>query len=199
MGWEIFECLAKKYDKWYDANPHLFQKEVNCLRELIPQNAKKCLEIGVGTGRFAEKLGIKYGLDPSLNMLKLAKGRCDNLIRGDGAQLPIKSLSFDCVLMIATLCYLDYPEKVLEEIRRVLKDDGFLIVCIFPAESGLGKEYIKKGERGHPIYSLATFYKLKDAEKLIEKFGFKIEKINTTKIFLSENDFTCIKARKLKN
>ncbi len=197
MGWEIFECLARKYDRWYDANPRLFQKEVECLKKLVPKNAKMSLEIGVGTGRFAEKLGIKYGLDPSLNMLRLAKGRCANLIRGDGAQLPFKSSIFDCIMLIATLCYLDYPEKVLEEIRRVLKDNGFLIVCIFPAESRLGQEYIKKGEMGHPIYSLAKFYKLREAEELIERFGFKIEEIRSTKIFFSENDFTCIKARKI--
>ena len=33
------------------------------------------IEIGVGTGRFAVPLGIRWGMDPSIRMVKMAKAR----------------------------------------------------------------------------------------------------------------------------
>jgi len=33
------------------------------------------LEVGVGSGRFAQALGVSYGLDPSMELLKLARQR----------------------------------------------------------------------------------------------------------------------------
>ena len=33
------------------------------------------IEMGVGTGRFAVPLGIRWGMDPSIRMVKMAKAR----------------------------------------------------------------------------------------------------------------------------
>jgi hypothetical protein len=41
------------------------------------------LEIGVGTGRFAEALGIEYGVDISGRALKFAKRRI-TVVKGSG-------------------------------------------------------------------------------------------------------------------
>ena len=48
------------------------------------------MEIGVGSGRFAQPLGVKIGIDPSRNMLKFAKERGIQVIRGGGENLPFK-------------------------------------------------------------------------------------------------------------
>jgi len=40
------------------------------------------IEIGVGTGKFAEPLGITYGVEPSENMYKIAQKLNINIIKG---------------------------------------------------------------------------------------------------------------------
>ncbi len=57
----IFNESAVDYDLWFDRHPHIFQSELNALKKIVPCKGTG-LEIGVGTGRFAEKLGIRYGI-----------------------------------------------------------------------------------------------------------------------------------------
>ena len=43
----------------------LLEIELQCVRPLLEGLPRPHLEVGVGTGRFAEGLGVRYGLDPS--------------------------------------------------------------------------------------------------------------------------------------
>lgn len=62
-----YEIFADEYEAWFSENHHLFMSEVEAIRRLIPE-FDKGLEIGVGTGLFAQKLGIKEGVEPSSAM-----------------------------------------------------------------------------------------------------------------------------------
>ena len=63
------------------------------------------LEIGVGTGRFAEALKIRYGVDPAPKMLELARPRGIDTVLGYAEKLPFHNDTFDSVFMITTLCF----------------------------------------------------------------------------------------------
>ena len=78
------------------------------------------LEVGVGTGRFAQALGIEYGVDISSGVLKFAKKREITVVKGAGEELPFKDKVFGGVFLIVTLCFVDAPLKVLKESARVL-------------------------------------------------------------------------------
>ena len=73
----IFDKFYKEYDRWYDDNKFIFLSELEAVRKVIPEEGRG-LEIGVGSGRFASELYIGFGLDPSINMLRLAKKRGGN-------------------------------------------------------------------------------------------------------------------------
>jgi len=191
--WRIFEGKAEKYDKWYDKNKEIFEEEVKCIENLI--EGKNIAEIGVGTGRFAEKLGVEIGIDASLDMLKIAKKRKIEVVRGDAHNLPFKNSTFDCLLFIVTICFLDNPIKALNEAKRVLKLNGYLIAAIVPADSELGKRYMEMGKQGHKFYSKAKFYSVKEIREMFENVGFKVIKSKDIKI-ISKSDFVCIKAVK---
>lgn len=45
-------------------------------------------------------------------------------------ELAHKDKTFDIVFLLEVLEHLDYPDKALQEIRRVLKDDGILILGV---------------------------------------------------------------------
>ena len=70
----IFNHNYKKYDLWYERNKFAYLSELEAVKKVLPKRGEG-LEIGVGTGRFAAPLGITAGVDPSKNMIKIAKKR----------------------------------------------------------------------------------------------------------------------------
>ena len=46
----------------------------------------------------------------------------------DASSIPLDEKTFDTILLMEVIEYLPYPEKVINEIYRVLKNDGYLIV-----------------------------------------------------------------------
>ncbi len=186
--WKVFEERAEEYDRWYDKNRDIFRAEVNCVKRLIK---KPCVEIGAGTGRFALELNA-VGLDISKEMLKIARRRGVEVIRGDASLLPFKRESVECFVMIVTLCFLGNPQKAIEEARVCLKKNGSIVICIVPADSTLGVEYAEK-KRDSPFYSVAHFYSINELVKLLD--NFEITDMSGMEI-KGENDFLCVKAVK---
>jgi ubiquinone/menaquinone biosynthesis C-methylase UbiE len=164
----IFEKYYKKYDSWYDKNKFTYFSELKLLSAIIPKN-KKGLEIGVGTGRFAEPLGIKYGIDPSENMLKFAKDRGIIVKKASGENIPFDDNIFDYTAIIITLAFVKDPKKVIKEAARVTKEDGLLIAAIVESDSFLADFYRKK--KG-PFYKNAHFIKIDELNKWLENEGF---------------------------
>jgi hypothetical protein len=68
-----FDTHVSEYEEWFDEYPAVFKSEVEALREMMPEGDKLTgIEVGLGTGRFSEALGIKEGVEPSENMRALA-------------------------------------------------------------------------------------------------------------------------------
>jgi len=170
----VFDELAERYDGWFDSpeGKNIFRAEVVCLRELMGEPSGRWLEVGVGTGRFAEALGIREGVDPSGSVLTFAAGRGIRTRVGYGENLPYPDSVFDGVLMVVTICFLADPEKALEECRRVLKESGRLLVGLVPADTPWGERYARQGREGHPFYSAARFYTCGDVYSLVREAGF---------------------------
>jgi SAM-dependent methyltransferase len=83
-------------------------------------------------------------------------------------------------LLMVTLCFLEDPLLSLKECRRVLRDDGCLIVGFVPRDSRWGRAYLRKGEAGHPFYSVARFYTVREVIRLGEQAGFRMDRANST-------------------
>jgi len=105
-------------------------------QELITIAKGKVLEIGPGGGinfnyynpKNIELLNV---LDLKFNKFivnhKLNKKININYITSNAKNLPFEDKYFDTVVVTLTFCAIDNPNKALEEIHRVLKDDGKLI------------------------------------------------------------------------
>ena len=168
----LFDKYSKEYDKWYVKHKLAYLSELAALKKVTPEKGQG-LEIGVGTGRFAAPLKIKYGIDPSQNMLKIAKRRGIKTFVGLGEKLPFADKSFDFVLLMITLCFTNNPEQVITESKRVLKSGGKVIVGIIDKNSFLGKFYLKQKKQGHRFYKAANFFSTKEIIKLLEKHNFR--------------------------
>ena len=176
MPHKVFDRLSAYYDAWFDSprGKALFRAEVECLRRLMPADTSGWVEVGVGSGRFAEALDVPEGMDPSAPLLELAAGRGIETTRGTGEDLPYGTDTLDGILLVVTLCFLDDPERAMREFARVLRPDGRLLVGIVPADSPWGREYAQKSDEDHPFYSVARFYTCRQVRELAGAAGFKL-------------------------
>jgi len=165
---DIFNHYYKRYDAWYERNRFAYLSELEVIKKVLPKKGKG-LEIGVGTGRFAQALGITAGVDPAKNMVKIARQRGVEAYVASGEDLPFEEGSFDYVAIIITISFTKDPRKVLKEAARVLKREGKVIVGIVDKNSFLGKFYQKK--KG-VFYKQASFFSVSEITNLLEEAGF---------------------------
>lgn len=164
----LFDKNWERYDDWFEKHKNAYFSELKALKKVIPEGFG--LEVGVGSGRFAFPLGVKLGIDPSKNMLREAKERGIQVIQGIGEELPFRDGTFDSVLIVVTLCFVENPVNVLIESRRVLKSGGRLIVGEINKDSQLGRFYEAKKENS-AFYKLATFYSGNEIIGLFDEVG----------------------------
>jgi ubiquinone/menaquinone biosynthesis C-methylase UbiE len=170
---EPFQKYAQKYDAWFDKHPFAFQSEVIAVKQQmasLPQNISG-VEIGLGTGRFAEALGIREGVEPVEEMAEFAADRGIEVIKGVAERLPYGDLRFDFVLFV-TVCFLENIPGALGEAHRVLKNDGSILLCFLDKDRPIAKSYEAKKQKSD-FYKHATFYTVDAIKKMLEKSGFR--------------------------
>lgn len=167
---EPFERHPNRYDQWFDRHSAVFAAEVRALRALMPR-ADRGLEVGVGTGRFAQALGVEEGVDPAPEMRRRARQRGVRVRDGTAEALPYDDEQFDVALFVTTICFVDDVGRSLAEIHRVLAPGGALLVGMIDRESPLGQAYEDKKE-GHPFYHAAHFHTAAEVVRSMRAAGF---------------------------
>ena len=176
-----FDSLASVYDDWFEEEGKLpFAIEVRAFHEVLSFLPKPWLEIGMGSGRFAQALGIETGIDPSIKLLEMARKRGITTLLGRGEQQSFGKESFGTVFLIVTLCFLDSPLDVLREAYRILVPGGKVALGLVLRESPWGRFYQRKQQQGHRFYKYATFYSYDEVIGLLEEAGFLLEKVVST-------------------
>jgi SAM-dependent methyltransferase len=141
---------------------------------------KPRIELGVGSGRFAQALGIDSGLDPSSELLKMARNRGINVFLGKGEESPFKDGLFGAVFLIVTLCFVDLPGRILSEAARLLRSRGKAVLGLVLKESPWGQFYQIKKETGHGFFKYAAFHSYVGVDMLLKQAGFCVEKVIST-------------------
>jgi len=176
-----FNSLAADYDAWFEGEGKLiFAIEVRALEEILPSLPKPWLEVGVGSGRFAQALGIESGIDPSIKLLEIATSRGVSAFLSTGERMPFGEGALGTVFLIVTLCFLDSPLDVLQETHRILAPEGELVLALVLKESPWGKFYQRKKGKGHRFYRYATFYRYEEVISLLARAGFAPKRIVST-------------------
>lgn len=176
VGAKAFGDLALRYDSWYDSplGSRIFALECACLAPLLAPTAHPRLEVGVGSGRFAQALEIDVGVDIAAPPLALAAARAIHVVRADARRLPFASDSFGAVVAIMTMCFVDDPVALVAEARRVLVRDATLVLGTVRADSAWGEAYQTMGRAGHAFYRHAHFSSLADTLELVTSQGFEL-------------------------
>jgi len=143
----------------------------------------KILDVGCGVGSYIVALSkinrVCFGIDPlyKTSLLKShQKAKDENvdisLIQSVSETLPFKDRKFDMVLHLSTLQHVNNQDKTLSEIKRVLKDNGFLLVSV-PTNRNISTLFTKSKK---PDYVTKPF-DIRELKKSMTKNGFKILKI----------------------
>jgi len=180
-----FQSHADEYEAWFDEHKYTYLSELELFQSLIPKN-KLGLEIGVGTGRFAIPLDVTYGIDASTEMINIAKKNgLKNASMAQAEKLPFDSNLFDYVLLTTTICFLEDFDTVFTEMRRVLKDNGVLIMGFVDKDSFLGQNYLQKKDKS-TFYATAKFYSVTEIIEILHKYNFEEFQIKQTLFSLPE-------------
>ncbi len=158
-------------------------------RQLLTQVRGSILEIGFGTGlnlpcypdfvREIAAIDVNPGMSPLAQRRIQNSGIRVNLQVLDAQHLPFGSQSFDTVVSTWTLCSIVNLSSALQEIRRVLKQDG----CFLFLEHGLhpSPQVQTWQRRLDPIQKvLADGCQLsRPMDRLIQAEGFEIDHLET--------------------
>jgi len=114
--------------------------------KLSPRTEGKILDVGCDGGTLlravAESVGASrvVGVDLSDDAVaySLSQSPEFDLVVGDGEALPFADSAFDAIFCSEVLEHVERPEKLLSEIRRCLRDDGYGVLAV-PQETPLFK------------------------------------------------------------
>lgn len=140
---------------WHQVPPDYYQKGVkkNLLQRIwhsnkldnvvssvrsTNKNPQNILDVGCASGWFLSELIKKFpdakgvGIDVYKEAIDFGKKKYKNLtlIKADAHKIPLRSNTFDIIVCCEVLEHVENPEKVIAEMRRLLKKDGTLIVEI---------------------------------------------------------------------
>ena len=166
----VFDEYASDYDTWFDEHDDVFQAQQRMLRAAIPHQGQG-LEVGVGSGRFAVPSGIRYGIDPSRELILRAQRRGIEVVRGEGEHLPYRTSSFDYVLMMTVICFLDDVIAVFREVNRVLKPGGILVAGFIEKDGEIYRIYQGETTKGR-FLRFAHFRTAEEVDGFFMDAGF---------------------------
>lgn len=121
----------EEYDAWYDGLRGRWIGDVEfelLCRHLDTDPGTSLLDVGCGTGWFTRRLAAAgfdvTGLDVDAGALDFARQRPDHdisYVQGDACRLPFPDQSFDQVISITALCFVDDWLRAIAEIVRVTR------------------------------------------------------------------------------
>ncbi|OIJ13833.1 hypothetical protein BKP35_08640 [Anaerobacillus arseniciselenatis] len=174
----LFDMKASTYDDWCVTPLGGFVDfiEKNLMKEVaeLKQN-EKVLDLGCGTGAYSYWLlgeGLHVtGIDISDRMLEMARTKPESnkihFIQGDVHTLPFSNETFDLIISNITLEFTENPNKVFNEVMRVLKDGGRFVCGFIGKESDWGQLYEDKGKNDESsVFSNAQLFNIDDVRKL---------------------------------
>ena len=172
-----FDHIAKDYDAYYDTE--LGRQVDHVERQLLWRYMirmapdKPALEVGCGTGHWTEFFRQKgfelTAIDISSKMLDTAKQKNPKNVRFermDVENMTFPSMSFENIIAITALEFVDDTERAFDEIYRVLKPGGFFLMGCLNERSDIGQ---RKEE--NDVFRDARFFTPESLTSFLSPFG----------------------------
>ncbi len=154
---------------------------------LVPQTARRVLDIGCGAGRLGEAIKQRQnatvsGIELDAQAAAAARERLDHVWAGDIEQLDLEIPpgSFDAIVCADVLEHLREPARVLKQIHEWLAPDGCLVASIPNVRHHSVVRSLLQGNWTYESAGLLDrthlrFFTRREIEKIFHRAGFAIE------------------------
>lgn len=201
---QFWNFCTFNYDFWHNLEYHSYKMIAeNICNHLTGQ--EKILEVACGTGILTNEILTKYpsldytAIDFSEKMLDICKekGIIANFQLMDAANLLFENSSFDVVIIANALHIIPNPNKVIEEMKRVLNENGIFYASNFLTPTTRKEKFILDITRlfGYHVY---TEYTKESFLKLLRDNGLLINQEEIQECFRTLLYVECTKKRVLK-
>lgn len=116
-----YDGIAKGYSELYHEEQ---KRKIELIKNYFENGLT--LDLGCGDGVLNQYLSNIVSVDLSFELLKLNKNK--NKVNSSAINLPFKNNTFKSVISITMIQDIENVEKVINEIYRVLKEEGILIL-----------------------------------------------------------------------
>ncbi|MDA3855838.1 MAG: methyltransferase domain-containing protein [Candidatus Woesearchaeota archaeon] len=150
---KTYNTVAENWDK---KRQYYWKPVVEFIESFENKNDLKFLDLGCGTGRhleLAQKKGFKkeniFGSDYSKGQLEVVKQKGFQTILSDMQNLEIKDKEFDSIVCIAAHHHLLEKKtqlQSLKEMKRILNEDGKILLANWFPEKDFVDQQIQKGK-----------------------------------------------------
>jgi ubiquinone/menaquinone biosynthesis C-methylase UbiE len=155
----LFDNWPERYDRWFTTPIGELVREYE--KELIisllkPKKGDKILDAGCGTGVFTADIlehgALVFGIDISLPMLTRAGEKLEGYpfftALGTMICLPFADSTFDKAVSITALEFIEDGRKAVEELFRVTKKGGSILVATLNSLSPWAAQRREKAKKG---------------------------------------------------
>jgi ubiquinone/menaquinone biosynthesis C-methylase UbiE len=165
---QLFNEWPEAYDRWFTTPIGSLVKkyEAELILDLLkPRKGEAILDAGCGTGVFTIdilSLGTRVvGIDISLPMLvqarKKLKGYPSQLVLADMLNLPFPENSFDKVVSVTALEFIEDAKRAVEELFRVTIRGGCILVATLNSASPWALRRKAEAKERHTLFEKAIF------------------------------------------
>jgi len=157
---------------WFRARREIFARLLDELVDL-PQGAR-ILDLGPGSGvnlPVLQPRGEVTVLDVSrFSLDSCLAGGARSLVQADASRPPFAAASFDLISALDVIEHLDHDQRALNECRRMLKQDGWLLLSV-PALGILwGRQDVLSEHRRR--------YRRRQLAERLEQAGLRLERLS---------------------
>jgi len=174
-----FNLVAEYYDEYYNSE---FGRKVDAVEKRLVKKyieqipIKNALEVGCGTGHWTEFFinnGFEItGIDISENMINIARKKNLKDVKFEIINIedaPYPDNSFDNIFAITSLEFVDNRQKAIEQIYRILKPGGYLLIGCLNQNSFIGKT-----KQSNKVFARANFFDAEQLQDILNIFGSPI-------------------------
>lgn len=158
---------------------HLLQDEVSKVVIFTDKNFGKVLDVGCGTGDRLEVFRNKgfeaYGVETSDSANYAREHLNLNVLKGDLFSANFSDEFFDLVTLYNVLEHTHSPARVIKEIHRILKKEGFLIIQV-PNSNSIQYKIFKKRWAAFDVPRDLYYFGTETLSLLLGKVGFIVTK-----------------------
>ncbi len=170
---------VRKLEKAY--RYHLLRDEVSKVVELTRRGSGKVLDIGCGTGdrlnAFRSRGFDAQGVEPSHSAEYAKEFLKLNVVEGDLFSAHFQDNFFDTITLYHVLEHTHSPMKVCQEIHRILKEGGFLVIQV-PNKDCFQFKWFEERWAAFDVPRDLYYFGIHTLRSLLERVGFKIVKID---------------------